>query len=53
MALFDITIREDIWVVENNHQGVKSGAYSAGRFSKHENSPSRFIAWYMQEVVKA
>ena len=53
MALWDITIREDIWIVENNHLGVKSGAYSPGRYSEHENSPSRFITWYMQEVVKA
>lgn len=52
MALFDITILEDVWVVENNHEGVKSSAYRSGRFSKHENPPSQFITWYMQDVIK-
>jgi Rieske 2Fe-2S family protein len=53
MALWDITIKEDIWIVENNHVGVKSGGYSAGRYSKDENGPMGFIKWYMDEVVKA
>jgi phenylpropionate dioxygenase-like ring-hydroxylating dioxygenase large terminal subunit len=51
-ALWHITIQEDIWIVENNHVGVKSGAYSAGRYSKDEGSPSSFVAWYMRDVVK-
>jgi Rieske 2Fe-2S family protein len=53
MALWDITIREDIWIVENNHVGIKSGAYRPGRYSKKEDSPSEFIIWYMKEVVRA
>jgi Rieske 2Fe-2S family protein len=53
MALWDITIREDIWIVENNHLGVKSGAYGPGRYSKNEGEPSDFVAWYMNEVVQA
>jgi len=53
MALWDITIREDIWIVENNHLGIKSGAYGPGRYSKNEIGPSDFITWYMTEVVQA
>jgi len=53
MALWDITIREDIWIVENNHLGVKSGAYRPGRYSKNEEYPSEFITWYMNEVVRS
>jgi len=53
MALWDITIQEDIWIVENNHLGVKSGAYRTGRYSKNEEGPSEFIAWYMNRVVQA
>jgi Rieske 2Fe-2S family protein len=53
MALWDITIREDIWIVENNHLGVKSGAYGPGRYSKKEDTPSEFVTWYMKEVVNA
>ena len=53
MALWDITMLEDVWIVENNHVGVKSGGYRAGRYSVHEVSPSAFVAWYMKEVVQA
>jgi Rieske 2Fe-2S family protein len=52
MALWDITIKEDIWIVENNHVGVKSGGYGAGRYSKDENGPMGFIEWYMRDVMK-
>ena len=53
MALWDITMREDAWLVENNHVGVKSGGYRAGHYSAREGWPSGFIDWYMNEVVKA
>lgn len=53
MALWDITIKEDIWIVENNHVGIKSGAYGPGRYSMSEWGPASFIKWYMGEVVKS
>jgi Rieske 2Fe-2S family protein len=53
MALWDITIKEDIWIVENNHLGVTSRAYGPGRYAGHENYPAEFIKWYMTEVAKA
>jgi Rieske 2Fe-2S family protein len=53
MALWDITIREDIWIVENNHLGITSGAYRAGRYATHESYPANFIKWYMTEVAQA
>ena len=52
MALWDITIREDAWLVENNHVGVESGGYRAGHYAPAEGWPKDFIAWYMNEVVK-
>ncbi len=51
MALWHITIQEDIWVVENNHQGVLSGSYTSGRYSTGEGGPSRFAEWYMDQIV--
>ena len=51
MALWHVTIQEDIWVVENNHRGVGSGSYSAGRYSIGESGPSDFVEWYMDEIV--
>ncbi len=51
IALWHVTIQEDIWIVENNHAGVRSGAYGAGRYSIHETfsggSPGGFVRWYM------
>ena len=50
-ALWHVTIQEDIWVVENNHEGVRSGAYRAGRYAGSEGGPSGFVQWYMNEIV--
>ena len=52
MALWDITIQEDIWIVENNHLGVMSGAYRPGQYAGHEKYPADFVKWYMEEVVR-
>jgi phenylpropionate dioxygenase-like ring-hydroxylating dioxygenase large terminal subunit len=56
-ALWDVTMREDKWIVENNHQGIQcSGGYASGRYATHEvgrGSPGAFIKWYMTDVVPA
>ena len=52
MALWDITEREDRWIVENNQHGIRSGAYLPGRYAMTEGGPSRFVQWYMKEVVQ-
>lgn len=52
MALWDITVREDIWIVENNHVGITSRSYGPGRYASHEGGPAGFINWYMTEVAK-
>ena len=53
MALWDITIKEDAWIVENNHRGLKSLGYRSGTYTMHESEPSEFVAWYMREVANA
>jgi Rieske 2Fe-2S family protein len=45
MALWDITEREDRWIVENNQHGIRSGAYSSGYYATTEGGPSRFVQW--------
>ena len=50
-ALWDITYREDRWITENNHQGIESGFYTSGPYAAVEGGPSRFIRWYMTEVI--
>ena len=54
MGLWHVTIQEDIWIVENNHNGVRSGAYGPGRYATHEvgsGLPHGFIKWYMSAVA--
>ena len=46
-----VTLLEDIWLCENNHAGICSGAYGPGRYATHERSPSRFMEWYMNAVA--
>jgi phenylpropionate dioxygenase-like ring-hydroxylating dioxygenase large terminal subunit len=50
MALWDITEREDRWIVENQ-VGILSSAYTPGRYATSEGA-SRFIQGYMTEVYK-
>ncbi len=52
-ALWYITLLEDIWITDNNHVGIESGAYAASRYSTFEGGPNGFVNWYMKEVVKA
>ena len=51
MALWDITEREDRWIVENQ-VGILSSAYLPGRYAIPEGA-SRFILGYMTEISKA
>ncbi len=48
-----VTLLEDIWLCENNHTGICSGAYRPGRYATHEIGrilPANFIHWYMNAV---
>ena len=50
MALWDITEREDRWIVENQ-MGYVSSAYKTGRYATSEGA-GRFLQSYMKEVVQ-
>ena len=52
-GLWEVTYLEDRWITENNHKGIESGHYSSGRYAAVETGPSRFIKWYMTDVVPA
>jgi len=51
--LWELTYLEDRWITENNHQGIESNAYGMGNYAAVETGPSRFVKWYMTEVVPA
>ena len=50
-ALWDITMLEDKWIVENNHLGIQSGYYKPGTYAATERGPIRLVTWYMTEVL--
>jgi Rieske 2Fe-2S family protein len=52
MALWDVTEREDRWIVENQ-MGYLSSAYRPGLYARTEAGPSRFIEWYMKAMAQA
>ena len=49
MALWDITEREDRWIVENQ-MGYLSSAYKTGRYATNEGA-SGFLRTYMKDVA--
>jgi Rieske 2Fe-2S family protein len=54
VALWDHTYREDRWIVENNHHGIKNSWYSfdGGQpYAASEGGPAGFVKWYMTEIV--
>jgi phenylpropionate dioxygenase-like ring-hydroxylating dioxygenase large terminal subunit len=51
--LWELTYLEDRWITENNHQGIESASYKPGLYAAVETGPSRFVKWYMTEVVPA
>jgi phenylpropionate dioxygenase-like ring-hydroxylating dioxygenase large terminal subunit len=55
MAVWDITYREDRWIVENNHHGILNSRYNyAGGqpYAESEGGPSGLVKWYMSEVIE-
>ena len=52
-ALWDITMLEDKWIVENNHQGILSGSYQPGTYAATERGPIRLVTWYMTDVLSS
>ena len=56
IEVWDLTYREDRWIVENNHNGIRSRGYNyyGGQpYAAREGSPAGFVKWYMAEVARA
>jgi Rieske 2Fe-2S family protein len=48
--LWDITTTQDKILTENNQRGVSSRAYQPGPYSQLEDTPARFVQWYLQQI---
>ena len=49
--LFDVTIRQDKVLAENNHAGVCSSVYRPGPYSTYEAAVVRFHQWYVSQMM--
>jgi len=51
MAMFDMVLAEDLWVVERVQENLDAGIYQAGRLSsRHEAAVAAFQAFYRQAM---
>ena len=54
IAVWDVTYREDRWINENNHHGIKNSRYNrlGGQpYSATEGGPASLAKWYMTEIA--
>ncbi len=54
VALWANTYREDRWIAENNHHGIRSSRYAfrGGQpYAAAETGPRGLVKWYMRDVV--
>lgn len=50
IRVWDVTLREDKVITENNQLGVLSRGYSPGPHSLHESRISDFLEWYVRQM---
>jgi phenylpropionate dioxygenase-like ring-hydroxylating dioxygenase large terminal subunit len=50
IKVWDITLKEDKTITENNQRGILSRHYEPGLHSLHEKRISDFVAWYMKHA---
>lgn len=48
MRVWDVALRKDKTITENNQLGVNSSAYRPGRYSTQGKRISEFVEWYMR-----
>jgi phenylpropionate dioxygenase-like ring-hydroxylating dioxygenase large terminal subunit len=48
--LWHVTTTQDKTLAENNQRGVNSRAYRPGPYSDLEDTPARFVRWYLQQI---
>ena len=56
VALWANTYREDRWIAENNHHGIKSSRYAfrGGQpYAASETGPRGLVKWYMRDVASS
>jgi len=52
VRVWDVTLREDKIITENNQAGTQSAHYRPGPHSLHETRISDFLAWYSRRTIR-
>ena len=48
--LWDVTLRQDARITENNQAGILSSRYSPGPYSEQEIMNNQFTRWYLDKL---
>jgi len=48
--MWDRTVLQDKWIIENNQAGILSRAYRPGPYSRAEKNANRFVQWYLHRL---
>jgi phenylpropionate dioxygenase-like ring-hydroxylating dioxygenase large terminal subunit len=52
IQVWDVTLREDKAITENNQLGILSKAYEPGPYSRQEHGLIRFTNWYVSKLAE-
>ncbi|OGT79154.1 MAG: hypothetical protein A3H91_09570 [Gammaproteobacteria bacterium RIFCSPLOWO2_02_FULL_61_13] len=48
---WDVTLKQDKKITEDNQVGILSSRYQPGRYSEHERRVSTFVDWYLRQLA--
>jgi len=48
--VWDVTLKQDVTITENNQSGVSSSKYQPGPYSTQENMNIEFVDWYLGQI---
>ena len=49
--VWDVTIKQDKKITEDNNAGIASSRYQPGPYSEHESMVMTFIKWYLKSIT--
>jgi Rieske 2Fe-2S family protein len=51
--IWDVTVKQDKRITENNQLGIQSSRYQPGPYSQHELRVVTFVKWYLRHLAQA
>lgn len=50
--VWDVTIKQDKRITQNNQTGIRSSRYQPGPYSEHEKRVVTFVDWYLRKLTQ-